>query len=204
MPWCLPAPPLENKLEDVCSIVQFLDPYLLSPLWRFAADHLMLSRQSKGKIVGYHSLDRLHAKLQPLVIRRKKEDVLKDLPDQVVNNYYIDLHEKQQRLHAGYSQSLMPLLNKKYLTPMDLRHIQELLLRMRQSCNSTYLIDRKTHISPKLAERVNIVDELALQNKRKMVIFSEWTTMTYLIARQLSESGMPFVELSGKIPVKKR
>ncbi len=200
----LTGTPLENKLEDVYSIVQFLDPYLLSPLWRFAADHFMLSRQSKGKILGYHSLDGLHAKLQPLVIRRKKEDVLKDLPDQVVNNYYIDLHEKQQRLHAGYSQSLMPLLNKKYLTPMDLRHIQELLLRMRQSCNSTYLIDRKTHISPKLAELVNIVDELALQNKRKMVIFSEWTTMTYLIARQLSESGVPFVELSGKIPVKKR
>ena len=87
---------------------------------------------------------------------------------------------------------------------MDLRRIQELLLRMRMVCNSTYLIDRKTHISPKLKELEGVVDELVLQSQRKMVIFSEWTTMTFLIARHLSDAGIPFVELSGKIPVKKR
>jgi len=200
----LTGTPLENKLEDVYSIVQFLDPHLLSPLWRFAADHFMLSRHKKGKILGYRNLDQLHEKLQSIVIRRRKEEVLSDLPDQLVNNYYIDLHEKQRKIHAGYVQSLLPLLNKKYLTPMDLRRIQELLLRMRMVCNSTYLIDRKTHISPKLKELEGVVDELVVQNNRKMVIFSEWTTMTFLIARHLSEVRVPFVELSGKIPVKKR
>ncbi|NNG01249.1 MAG: DEAD/DEAH box helicase [Desulfobacteraceae bacterium] len=200
----LTGTPLENKLEDVYSIVQFLDPYLLSPLWQFAADHFMLSREKKGAILGYTNLDRLQTKLAPLVIRRKKDEVLKDLPDQVVNTYYIDLHIKQQRLHAGYSQALAPLLSKKHLTPMDLRHIQELLLRMRQTCNSTYLIDRKTNISPKLKELAGIIDDIAIQDNRKMVIFSEWTTMTYLIARHLSDAGVNFVELSGKIPVKKR
>jgi len=200
----LTGTPLENKLEDIYSIVQFLDPYMLSPLWRFAADHFMLSREPKGRIIGYRNLESLHNRLKPLVIRRRKDDVLKDLPDQVVNNYYIDLHIKQQRLHGGYAQALIPILNKKYLTPMDLRRIQELLLRMRQACNSTYLIDRKTNISPKLAELADIIDEMAVQNNRKMVIFSEWTTMTYLIARRLSDAGINFVELSGKIPVKKR
>jgi superfamily II DNA or RNA helicase len=200
----LTGTPLENKLEDVYSIVQFLDPHLLSPLWRFAADHFMLSRHKKGKILGYRNLDRLHDQLKSLVIRRRKEDVLSDLPDEMVNNYYIDLHDKQLKIHNGYLQSLLPLMNKKYLTPMDLRRIQELLLRMRMVCNSTYLIDRKTYISPKLKELVGIVDELVVQSKRKMVIFSEWTTMTFLIARHLSDAGIPFVELSGKIPVKKR
>jgi hypothetical protein len=200
----LTGTPLENKLEDVYSIVQFLDPHLLAPLWQFAADHFMLSRRQKGKILGYRNLDRLREKLQPIVLRRKKEEVLDDLPDQVVNNYYIDLHEKQRKMHAGYASALMPLLNKKYLTPMDLRRIQELLLRMRQVCNATYLVDRKTHISPKLTELEGIIDELVIQNQRKMVIFSEWTTMTFLIARRLSDAGIAFVELSGKIPVKKR
>ena len=49
-------------------------------------------------------------------------------------------------------QALLPILSKKFLTPMDLRRMQELLLRMRMVCNSTYLIDRNTHISPKLDE----------------------------------------------------
>jgi SNF2 family DNA or RNA helicase len=74
-------------LEDVYSVVQFLDPDLLSPLWVFAADHFMLSRNKKEKILGYRNLDTLHQKLKSLVIRRKKEDVLDDLPDEIANNY---------------------------------------------------------------------------------------------------------------------
>ncbi len=200
----LTGTPLENKLEDVYSIVQFLNPHLLAPLWQFAAEHFMISRKKKGHILGYKNLGNLHEKLKPLVIRRKKEEVLKDLPDEVVNNYYVDFHQEQREIYAGYARVLLPLINKKFPTPMDLRRIQELLMRMRMVCNSTYLIDRTTHISPKLTELALVIEELVIQSKRKMVIFSEWTTMTFLIARHLSEVGIPFVELSGKIPVKKR
>ncbi|MFZ2632309.1 MAG: DEAD/DEAH box helicase [Desulfosalsimonadaceae bacterium] len=200
----LTGTPLENKLEDVYSVVQFLDPDLLSPLWEFAANHFMLSRSKKGKILGYRNLDALHQNLKPLVIRRKKKDVLEDLPDEIVNNYYIDLTDEQIKIHSGYAQSLMPLMNKKFLTPVDLRRIQELLLKMRQVCDSTYLIDRKTNISPKLKELASILDEVVIQSGRKVVIFSEWITMTFLIAKHLSNAGISFVELSGKIPVDKR
>ena len=75
---------------------------------------------------------------------------------------------------------------------------------MRQVCDSTHLIDRETNISPKLDELATILDELVVENNRKVVIFSEWTTMTFLIGKHLSKVGIPFVELSGKIPVKKR
>ncbi len=200
----LTGTPLENKLEDVYSIVQFLDPDLLSPLWQFAADHYLLNRHKKGQILGYRNLDMLHAKLKRIVIRRRKEAVLKELPDQVTNNYFLDLHDKQAEIHAGYAQSLLPLLNKKFLTPMDVKRIQMLLLKMRQVCDSTHLIDRETNISPKLQELATILDELVVENGRKTVIFSEWTTMTFLIGKHLSRVGIDFVELSGRIPVKKR
>ena len=97
----LTGTPLENKLEDVYSIVQFLDPGLLSPLWRFAADHFMLSRHKKGKILGYRNLERLNGQLKSIAIRRRREEVLTDLPDEIVNNYYIDLHDKQLKIHNG-------------------------------------------------------------------------------------------------------
>jgi superfamily II DNA or RNA helicase len=200
----LTGTPLENKLEDVYSLVQFLDPERLSPLWRFAADHFLLSRGKKGDILGYVNLNSLHEKLKPLVIRRRKEEVLEQLPELIVNDYFIDLHQEQAEIHAGYSKSLLPLLNKKFLTPMDLLRIQMLLLKMRQTCDSTYLIDRKTNISPKLDELANILEELIKQNGRKVVIFSEWTTMTMLIGKHLSREAIPFVELSGKVPVAKR
>ncbi len=200
----LTGTPLENKLEDVYSLMQFLDPDLLSPLWRFAADHFLLNRRKKGDILGYVGLDELHKKLQPLVIRRRKEEVLDQLPELIVNNYYIDLFQEQAEIHAGFSQLLLPLLNKKFLTPMDIRRIQTLLLKMRQVCDSTYLIDRETNISPKLSELATIMEEVVIANGRKVVIFSEWTTMNMLIGKQLSRAGIAFVELSGKVPVEKR
>ncbi|MCP4693031.1 MAG: helicase, partial [Desulfobacterales bacterium] len=150
------------------------------------------------------NLDLLHEKLKSIVIRRRKEEVLSDLPDEVVNNYYLDLTPEQAGIHGDLARKLMPLLNKKYLTPVDFQRLMTLLLRMRMVCDSTYLIDRETNLSPKLKELAGILDELVLENGRKVVIFSEWTTMTYLIAKQLSNAGIPFVELSGKIPVKKR
>jgi len=200
----LTGTPLENKLEDVYSIVQFLDPYKLTPLWQFAADHFLIPAKKKSSVSGYKNLDQLKNRLSDIVIRRKKEEVLKDLPDQVVNNYYLDLTDEQAEMHAGYARSLLPLLNKKFLTPVDMQRIQALLLRMRQVCDATYLIDRESHISPKLIELSGIIDEIVVQNRRKMVIFSEWTSMTFLIARHLSEAGIHFVELSGQVPVKKR
>jgi superfamily II DNA/RNA helicase len=48
------------------------------------------------------------------------------------------------------------------------------------------------------------MEEVVIANVRKVVIFSEWTSMTMLIGKQLSRAGIPFVELSGKVPVEKR
>ncbi|MFH1154423.1 MAG: SNF2-related protein [Pseudomonadota bacterium] len=200
----LTGTPLENKLEDVYSIIQFLDPFLVSPLWDFAGRHFMLSRKKKGRILGYRNLESLRERLGGLVIRRKKQEVLKDLPDTVTNEYFIDLSHQQLEIHDGCWKALLPLLSKKFLTPMDIQKIQMLLLKMRMVCNSTYLIDKKTHISPKLDEFKSIIHDMAVENQRKVVVFSEWTTMTFLVAKHLSDAGIPFVELSGKVPVKKR
>ncbi len=196
--------PLENKLEDLYSIMQFVDNDMMTPLWEFAAEHFIIRRDKRSKIAGYKNLDIVHNKLKSIVIRRKKEEVLKDLPEEVKNNYFIELSKEQTEIHQGYLASLLPLLNKKFLTPLDLRRIQEILLSMRMVCDSTYLIDKKTNISPKLRELEGVLSDLVIENRRKTVIFSEWTTMTFLIGKVLSEMGIPFVEFTGKVPVAKR
>ncbi len=195
----LTGTPLENKPEDLYSIVQFLDPYKFTPLWQFATDHFLIPRTRVTSIAGYKNLDLLRKRLKDILIRRTWEDVLDQLPDTVTSNYYIDLAPEQLKRHQVYAGRLGELLGKKMLTPMDMRQIQTLVLRMRMVSNSTFLVDRETQVSPKLRELSTIIDEVVIQNKRKMVIVSEWTAMTFLIARHLSESGIGFVEVSGKV-----
>ena len=164
--------PLENKLEDLYSVIQFVNPEMFTPLWEFAADHFIIKKDKKNRIFGYRNLDVIHQKLKTLVIRRRKEEVLEDLPDQVSNDYYVQLTQEQMEIHQSYLRSLLPLLNKKFLTPIDVRRIMELMTSMRMVCNSTFLIDRKTNHSPKLKELQSIITDLAIENGRKVVIFT--------------------------------
>ncbi len=196
--------PLENKLQDLYSIIQFSDPELLTPLWAFAANHYALSKENKNKILGYRNLDIVHEKVKSLLIRRTKREVFESLPEITENTYFLELSHEQEQIHQGYMSSLLRIVTKKFLTPMDIKMMQKILLCMRMVCNSTYLIDKKTNISPKLTELVSILKEIVQENRRKAVIFSEWTTMTYLIGKVLSDMGINFVEFSGKVPVEKR
>lgn len=200
----LTGTPLENKLEDLYAIVQFADPELLSPLWLFASEHYLISKNKKNTILGYKNLDSLHNKLKSIIIRRKKEEVLDNLPEQVTNNYYLDLSPEQRDIHDSFVFSLVSLLNKKILTPMDIEKIHRILLCMRRVCDSTYLIDSKTNISPKLTELEKILQELIIDNNRKVVIFTEWTSMTFLIGKLLSNMKIQFVEFTGKVATEKR
>jgi len=196
--------PLENKLEDIYSIVQFSAPYLLSPLWVFASNHFNMSKSKNKKVLGYKNLDIVHKKLKDLIIRRRKEEVFDSLPDRIENNYYLDLSPEQEEIHHGLVQSLMYYTSKKVLTPMDIKRMQQILLSMRRVCDSTYLIDKKSNKSPKLAELASLLKDLVIDNNRKVIIFTEWTGMTYLIGKVLSDMKIKFVEFSGKIPVDKR
>lgn len=196
--------PVENRLEDLYAIVQFSEPELLTPLWAFAANHYSLSRNRKNTILGYRNLDVVHEKLKTLLIRRTKKDVFDSLPEITENTYYLDLADEQAEVHRGYLSSLLAIVNKKFITPVDVKKIQRILTAMRMVCNSTYLIDRKSNVSPKLVELVSILKEIVVGDRRKVIIFTEWTTMTYLIGKVLSDLGIDFVEFTGKVPTEKR
>jgi SNF2 family DNA or RNA helicase len=70
---------------------------------------------------------------------------------------------------------------------------------MRMLCNSTFLFDKQTHHSPKLQEFREIIIDLAIEENRKVVVFSEYEGMTFLAGEELRKLGIGFVSLHGGV-----
>ena len=202
----LTGTPLENRLDDLYSIMGFVDDRLLGPLWEFSMSHCYFDKLKKNKITGYYDLQTLQRRLSPVLLKREKRQVLEQMPDLRELHVPIALTSQQQEMHLGFSGSLAKILSKKFLTPYDHEKIRQLLLCMRMVCDSTYLIDRQTHFSPKLDELGTIlIDKLDLRNKpRKVLLFTEWKEMQRLIAQLLRRHHLGFVVLNGDVPMKDR
>ena len=203
----LTGTPIENKLIDLYSIVQVVDPYFLAPLWEFSYQHCLFDPgSSRNKIVGYYNLNQLKKRMGKILIRREKSAVISQLPNVRQQDVPVALHDAQAEMHAGYAAGIAQILQKKYKTPYDWQRLMLLLNSMRMVCDSTFLIDKETNHSPKLYELKHILlEKLDMQNNlRKIIIFSEWINMLHLIAEVLDELGIGFVMLTGKVPVRKR
>ncbi|MCD4691976.1 MAG: DEAD/DEAH box helicase [Calditrichales bacterium] len=198
--------PLENRLLDLYSIMNFIDPEILAPQWEFSMNHCYFDKSAKNRITGYFNLQELKKKLSGVIIRREKEDVLKELPAVQEVTVPVVLHDAQAEIHAGFARSLAPIIAKKHKTIYDMQRIQQILMSMRMVCDSTYLVDKETNFSPKLDELQEILlEKLDIVNKgKKVIIFSEWKTMLHIISKMLTSNHINHAVLTGDVPVKKR
>lgn len=198
--------PLENKLLDLYSIIQFIDPYFLAPQWEFSYQHCIFDAHSKNRIAGYYDLQKLRARLEGILIRREKKEVFDQLPNVVQKNIYVKLTSVQEDMHSSFSRGVASILSKKFKTIYDWQKLMNLLTNMRMVCDSSFLIDKESHFSPKLEElRYILIDRLDIKNKeRKIIIFSEWVVMLDLIGAMLTKEGVSHTKLTGKVPVNKR
>jgi SNF2 family DNA or RNA helicase len=198
--------PIENRLIDIFSIMSILNPAFLGPLWEFSYQHCLFDPDRHDKINGYYDLQKLHKKLDKVLLRREKRKVIDQLPDLQQINIHVNLSPLQSDYHSSYAKGISQIIHKKFLTPYDLQRLQLLLASMRMVCDSTYLIDEETNESPKLEElQYILLEKLDVPNNdRKIIIFSEWVKVHKLIGKLLRDHNIGFVELNGKIPVKSR
>jgi superfamily II DNA/RNA helicase len=198
--------PIENRLIDLYSIMDFLDPKILSPLWEFSYQHCYFDLVKRNKINGYYNLQGLKERLKPVLIRREKHDVLKQLPKIRHLDIPVPMHRRQAELHAAYARGVARLIHKKFLTPFDMQRLMILLGKMRMVCDSTHLVEPGEPCSPKLDELKQVLfDKLDMDHStHKVVIFSEWIRMNQMIGRLLRDNNIGYVELNGKVPVANR
>jgi len=198
--------PIENRLIDLYSIMDFLDPKILSPLWEFSYQHCYFDMVKRNKINGYYNLQHLKERLKPVLIRREKHDVLKQLPTIRNLDIPVPMHRRQAELHSSYAKSVARIIHKKFMTPFDMQRLMVLLGKMRMVCDSTHLVETGEPCSPKLEELKQVLlDKMDIEHSsHKVVIFSEWIRMNQMIGRFLRDNNIGYVELNGKIPVVNR
>jgi superfamily II DNA or RNA helicase len=198
----LTGTPLENKLEELYSIVQFVDDRRLGPAFQFLHDHSV--RDADGRLTGYRNLDKIRTKLEPILLRRTRGEVLTQLPARTDTTVYVEMAEAQRGPYAEYQHTLARLLQKKYLGEVDRRRILACLTNLRMLCDSTFLVDRTTNASPKLDELAELLPELLGGGPHKVVIFSQWEQMLHLAAEVVGRLGLDQAMLHGSVPGKER
>lgn len=202
----LTGTPLENKLEELYSIIQFIDPFRLGPLYKFLEDHQIIDEHDK--VIGYKDLNKIGESLSDIVIRRKKKDVLTQLPDRTDKHLFVPMTQQQADIHEEYQAAVSRLVNKwKRLGFLDEKDRQRLLLSlncMRMVCDSTYILDQQTRFDTKITEVMAILDDIFQTDSQKVVVFSQWERMTRLVASELQERKVGFEYLHGGIPSEKR
>jgi superfamily II DNA/RNA helicase len=97
------------------------------------------------------------------------------------------------------------ITRKRFLTEMDLLRLQKALLLARMSANSTFLVDKQAPgFSSKLERAAELLEALCAEPQRKLIVFSEWTTMLDLVEPVLERLRAGFVRLDGGVPQKQR
>jgi SNF2 family DNA or RNA helicase len=198
----LTGTPLENKLEELYSIVQFVDDRRLGPAFQFLHEHRVTDE--KGNLLGYRNLDKIRDKLRPILLRRTRAEVLSQLPERTDNTVYVEMTEAQRGPYSEQQFTLARLLQKKYLSEVDRRRILCCIANMRMLCDSTFLYDKQTSVSPKLDEFQERVRELVTEGPHKVVVFSQWEVMLRQAAGVLDRLGIGYTMLHGGVPGKDR
>jgi superfamily II DNA or RNA helicase len=202
----LTGTPLENRLEELHSIVEFVDHFRLGPMFRFLAEHQHVDES--GRTIGYRNLDRIGKTLASVLIRRTKQQVLPQLPERLDKNYFVPMTPEQMEHHEE-NRAIVARIAAKwrrfgFLSEADQRRLMIALQNMRMSCNSTYLLDKKTDFGCKADELLSVLRESFERPADKAVVFSQWLGTHELLLSRLESAGMGYALFHGRIDSKDR
>ena len=211
----LTGTPLENRLDDLYSVFQFIDPNILGPLWRFNQRYFQLETRRSGsvKVLGYKNLDELRSRISPYVVRRIRSEVLHDLPERVDNNFFVEMTAKQWKAYDGFKATVARLIaqaRRRPLRPEQRNILLKSLMKMRMICDALALHDPDLtpgeieRTAPKLRELGLILEDEIASNGHKAVVFSQWTRMLELTEPIMERLKLGYVKLTGAVPTPKR
>ena len=199
----LTGTPLENSVLELWSIFDFIMPGYLANLKTFQAKY-NIKDMNKENI---DKLNNLNDQIKPFVLRRKKQDVLKDLPPKIENNIYIELNETQKKLYAANVKETKEEMEEIIATEGYKKarfKILQLLTKLRQLCIDPRIIySNYKGESSKITQLVNLTKDI-IKNNHKILIFTSFKTALDIVEKELNKQNIKTYTIEGSINSKKR
>jgi hypothetical protein len=201
----LTGTPIENRIDELYSIVQYLDPELLGPLFRFNRDFYELDE--RGRPINYKNLGQLRERVRPLMLRRRKQDVETELPGRTVKTFFVAMAEEQKLRYDDYqarAARLIAIAQNRPLTQTEFEKLQKYLACMRMICDTPAILDPTCRVCPKLEELEGVLTDLLEDPDCKIIVFSEWERMLTMVRELAAEMGVEAAWHSGSVPQNRR
>lgn len=196
----LSGTPIENSLDDLWSQMQFINPDILGTYDFFVQNFKIPIEKKQDE----NSLFELKNLVQPYILRRTKEQVLKDLPELTEQIYYCDMDPEQEKLYEKEKSKARNFLLKTDGSSPDKISIINTLMKLRQLSNHPKMVDQESEIdSGKYVAVTNYLESLA-KEKQKTIIFSSFVTNLNFYTDWCKENKIQFCEITGKTPSIKR
>ena len=203
----LTGTPLENRLLELHSLVEFLHPRVLGPRWRLLPFHAVTEPQ--GRVIAYEGLDILRRRLSSVFLRRDRESVLDQLPARTDNTFWTGMTAMQRRPYRRCAATIGALLSRSpVLRPGEIRALLQALTTMRILCNAWAQFEWEQFAerlkdpapptraeikglgSPKLEEFARVLEDLLDDSSAKVVVFSQWERilrLAHFVVREVLE-----------------
>ena len=182
--------PLMNTPLDLYIILKWLG-YEKHSFYAFRNHHCIMGGFGGYEVIGYKHMDELQQQLDHIMLRRLKEDVL-DLPEKTYIDEYVEMNGKQEQIYKEVTMEIKANIDQISIAPNPLAE----LIRMRQATGYTGILSSSIKESAKLDRMEELVAD-AIENGKKVVIFSNWTQMTDVICERMKEK-YSFVVITGE------
>lgn len=193
----LTGTPLENRLLDLWSIVDFIQPGYLGTQEQFSA--IYEPRGENAESAQRIARRRLSAKLRPLLLRRLKKHVAKDLPERIEQRRDCQLGEEQRKLYLAElrrsREQVMKTVAEKGLNKSKI-HVLAALTRLRQICCHPKLVGNDS-VSGKTETLFELLDSLIAEGQ-KVLLFSQFVQMLQLLEAECRQRQIATHLLTGQ------
>ena len=202
----LTGTPIENRIDELYSIVDFLDPTLFGPLFRFNRDFYQLDE--KGRPADYKNLAALRERVSPVILRRRKHHVETELPERTDLNHFVKLTPAMREEYEEVKLQVSKLVAQSAKRPLKKEErelLMILLAMMRMICDSPSIIkNRDCKDCPKMKELASVLEDALADPDVKIIVFSEWEGMLRKVREWAEKNEIGYAWHTGSVPQQNR